>query len=56
MKQGRFDKLVYVPPPTAQERRDIVRLYASRLLLSDEFGSRSDGGIIRFFFSFSTVV
>lgn len=25
-------------------------MYASRLLLSDEFGSRSDGGIIRFFF------
>ena len=31
LRPGRFDHLIYIPPPSAAERADILRLYASRL-------------------------
>jgi transitional endoplasmic reticulum ATPase len=31
LRPGRFDHLIYIPPPSGAERADILRLYASRL-------------------------
>jgi transitional endoplasmic reticulum ATPase len=35
LRPGRFDELIYVPPPEAEERVAILRLYAARLRLCD---------------------
>lgn len=35
LRPGRFDELIYVPPPEADERVAILRLYAARLRLCD---------------------
>lgn len=48
MRPGRLDKLVYIGPPDLEARRDILRIWAAKSVLSDdvdldELAERMDG-------------
>ncbi len=36
MRPGRFDRFVYVPPPTIEERKEIFELYLKKMPLDDD--------------------
>ena len=36
MRPGRFDRFVYVPPPTDEERKEIFELYLKKMPLADD--------------------
>ena len=36
LRPGRFDKVLYVPPPTLEERLEILKIYTDKIMLDDD--------------------